>query len=74
MHDFSSRRIATHSVTCNGYTESGNQLFNTPVSSLTHIVVNGCSLAEDPWEKINAYTIHDTAQWKDLNLKFVLQV
>lgn len=30
--------------------------------------------AEDPWEKINAYTIHDTAQWKDLNLKFVLQV
>lgn len=32
------------------------------------------SLAEEPWEKVNAYTIHDTAQWKDLNLKFVLQV
>jgi len=30
--------------------------------------------AEEPWEKVNAYTIHDTAQWKDLNLKFVLQV
>lgn len=23
---------------------------------------------------INAYTIHDTSEWKDLNLKFVLQV
>lgn len=31
-------------------------------------------VAEEPWEKVNAYTIHDTAQWKDLNLKFVLQV
>lgn len=30
--------------------------------------------AEEPWEKVNAYTIHDTAHWKDLNLKFVLQV
>ena len=23
---------------------------------------------------INAYTIHDTSEWKDLNLKFILQV
>ena len=30
--------------------------------------------ADEPWEKVNAYTIHDTAHWKDLNLKFVLQV
>ncbi|XP_031554727.1 non-lysosomal glucosylceramidase-like [Actinia tenebrosa] len=29
---------------------------------------------EDPWDRVNAYHIHDTSKWKDLNLKFVLQV
>ncbi|KAM3909775.1 non-lysosomal glucosylceramidase-like, partial [Leptodactylus fuscus] len=29
---------------------------------------------DEPWQKVNAYLIHDTADWKDLNLKFVLQV
>ncbi|KAK3097227.1 hypothetical protein FSP39_007733 [Pinctada imbricata] len=29
---------------------------------------------EEPWSKLNAYMIHDTHEWKDLNLKFVLQV
>lgn len=29
---------------------------------------------DEPWQRINAYLIHDTARWKDLNLKFVLQV
>eukprot|EP00794_Sanderia_malayensis_P009762 gene9762-10761_t len=29
---------------------------------------------EEPFLKVNAYTIHDTSTWKDLNLKFVLQV
>ncbi|KAH9680926.1 non-lysosomal glucosylceramidase [Citrus sinensis] len=28
----------------------------------------------DPWNEMNAYNIHDTSQWKDLNPKFVLQV
>lgn len=28
----------------------------------------------EPWIGVNAYFIHDTANWKDLNLKFVLQV
>ncbi|KAK8947812.1 hypothetical protein KSP40_PGU003950 [Platanthera guangdongensis] len=28
----------------------------------------------DPWFKVNAYNIHDTNRWKDLNPKFVLQV
>ncbi|VFQ65919.1 unnamed protein product [Cuscuta campestris] len=28
----------------------------------------------DPWFEMNAYNIHDTSQWKDLNPKFVLQV
>lgn len=31
-------------------------------------------LGEVPWEKVNAYHLHDTARWKDLNTKFVLQV
>uniref|UniRef100_A0A8C1SKV4 Non-lysosomal glucosylceramidase n=1 Tax=Cyprinus carpio TaxID=7962 RepID=A0A8C1SKV4_CYPCA len=29
---------------------------------------------DEPWVRANAYMIHDTADWKDLNLKFVLQV
>ncbi|ONK57752.1 uncharacterized protein A4U43_C09F3730 [Asparagus officinalis] len=28
----------------------------------------------DPWFKLNAYTLHNTDRWKDLNPKFVLQV
>lgn len=28
----------------------------------------------DPWLEMNAYNIHDTSKWKDLNSKFVLQV
>ncbi|KAG0621376.1 hypothetical protein M758_3G014900 [Ceratodon purpureus] len=28
----------------------------------------------DPWHEVNAYNIHDTSHWKDLNPKFVLQV
>lgn len=27
---------------------------------------------EDPWVKLNCYWLHDTANWKDLNLKMVL--
>ncbi|KAJ7567463.1 hypothetical protein O6H91_02G149200 [Diphasiastrum complanatum] len=27
----------------------------------------------DPWVEVNAYNIHDTSRWKDLNPKFVLQ-
>ncbi|XP_046562638.1 non-lysosomal glucosylceramidase-like [Haliotis rubra] len=29
---------------------------------------------DEPWKRVNAYRIHETANWKDLNLKFVLQV
>lgn len=29
---------------------------------------------DEPWVRANAYLIHDTADWKDLNLKYVLQV
>jgi hypothetical protein len=28
----------------------------------------------DPWVEVNAYNIHDTSRWKDLNSKFVIQV
>ncbi|XP_024514896.1 non-lysosomal glucosylceramidase isoform X1 [Selaginella moellendorffii] len=28
----------------------------------------------DPWVEVNAYNIHDTSRWKDLNSKFVLQI
>ncbi|XP_039256839.2 non-lysosomal glucosylceramidase-like [Styela clava] len=29
---------------------------------------------DEPWTRVNAYFVHDTASWKDLNPKFVLQV
>jgi non-lysosomal glucosylceramidase len=31
-------------------------------------------LDEEPWLLINAYISHDTADWKDLGLKYLLQV
>lgn len=30
--------------------------------------------AEDPFNQINAYPVHDVSEWRDLNIKFVLQV
>ena len=40
-----------------------------------HFITNvSYLLDEEPFLKVNAYTIHDTSTWKDLNLKFVLQV
>ncbi|KAH3838447.1 non-lysosomal glucosylceramidase-like [Dreissena polymorpha] len=29
---------------------------------------------DEPWKRVNAYNIHPTVDWKDLNLKFILQV
>ena len=29
---------------------------------------------DEPWLRINAYNIHPTDDWKDLNIKFILQV
>ena len=29
---------------------------------------------DEPWSRMNAYVIHPTQEWKDLNTKFVLQV
>jgi len=29
---------------------------------------------DEPWIRANAYIIHPTHEWKDLNIKFVLQV
>lgn len=31
-------------------------------------------LDEEPFILINAYPIHDVSEWKDLNVKFILQV
>ncbi|XP_057864285.2 uncharacterized protein LOC131072213 isoform X2 [Cryptomeria japonica] len=28
----------------------------------------------DPWFEVNAYNLHDSSRWKDLNPKFVLQI
>jgi len=29
---------------------------------------------EEPWLKVNSYNIHDVSKWRDLNLKFVIQI
>ncbi|XP_050400246.1 non-lysosomal glucosylceramidase isoform X1 [Patella vulgata] len=29
---------------------------------------------DEPWKRVNCYTVHPTHDWKDLNMKFVLQV
>ncbi|CAF0772366.1 unnamed protein product, partial [Didymodactylos carnosus] len=29
---------------------------------------------EEPWLKLNAYSVHDTSDWKDLNIKYLLQI
>lgn len=39
--------------------------------SIPHDVGDPC---EEPFRKINSYMMHDISTWKDLNLKFVLQV
>lgn len=31
-------------------------------------------LDEEPWLLINAYIAHDTADWKDLGSKYILQI
>lgn len=33
-----------------------------------------CFEGDEPWNRINAYVIHPTHEWKDLNTKFILQV
>ena len=34
-----------------------------------------CYIIDDePWKRLNAYMIHPTHEWKDLNTKFILQV
>lgn len=45
------------------------QLIQLPLILFTFLFI-----AEEPFDQINAYPIHDVAEWKDLNIKFVLQV
>ncbi|CAG0923998.1 unnamed protein product [Notodromas monacha] len=52
------------------YHSSGGRLQRKYVNSVPHDL--GCP-GESPWEKTNAYLSHNTAEWKDLNLKFVLE-
>lgn len=46
---------------------------NTGVRKVLGAVPHDLGL-HDPWVEVNAYNIHDTSRWKDLNPKFVLQV
>ena len=37
--------------------------------SIPHDIGQPC---EAPWVRLNAYKIHDTSDWRDLNCKFIL--
>jgi uncharacterized protein (DUF608 family) len=43
-------------------------------SSSTNSLESCFDLDEEPWLLINSYISHDTADWKDLGLKYLLQV
>lgn len=47
-------------------------LYPTPSMQISQ--VSSLPTDDEPWLRVNAYVVHDTADWKDLNLKFVLQV
>uniref|UniRef100_A0A914XET7 Non-lysosomal glucosylceramidase n=1 Tax=Plectus sambesii TaxID=2011161 RepID=A0A914XET7_9BILA len=43
-----------------------------PTKSRTRVPHDLGNPADDPWLMTNAYVMHDTGKWKDLNLKFIL--
>ena len=49
----------------------GHRSARKVVDSVTHDIGDP---SEDPFLKVNSYRIHDVSEWRDLNLKFVLQV
>ncbi|VDL77694.1 unnamed protein product, partial [Nippostrongylus brasiliensis] len=50
--------------------KSGKTMDMKTISRIPHDM--GPPLVGEPWAKTNAYILHDTADWRDLNLKFVL--
>lgn len=47
-------------------------------SNLNIVIIFFCiykyiHIEEDPFNLVNAYLVHDVSEWRDLNLKFVLQ-
>lgn len=38
-----------------------------------YIIIIFFMIEEDPFNLVNAYLVHDVSEWRDLNLKFVLQ-
>jgi non-lysosomal glucosylceramidase len=48
---------------------------NTGIMKVKHCLPHDIGDPEDkPWDNLNAYVLHDTKDWKDLNLKFILTV
>ncbi|XP_068121921.1 non-lysosomal glucosylceramidase-like [Hyperolius riggenbachi] len=67
----SAAAVLQQDLDCRCYLMNGN---SAPVKSRNVIPHDVGDPEDEPWQKLNAYLIHDTADWKDLNLKFVLQV
>lgn len=49
----------------------GHMVARKPIDSVPHDLGDP---DEEPFVLINSYPVHDVAEWKDLNVKFVLQV
>ncbi|KRX92580.1 Non-lysosomal glucosylceramidase [Trichinella pseudospiralis] len=50
--------------------EFADQFYNVTKTNVYHISPG--TYVFEPWLEVNAYAFHDTSEWKDLNLKFVL--
>ncbi|KRX23116.1 AP-1 complex subunit gamma-1 [Trichinella nelsoni] len=50
--------------------EFADQFYNVTQTNVYHISPG--TYVFEPWLEVNAYAFHDTSEWKDLNLKFVL--
>ncbi|CAJ0582793.1 unnamed protein product, partial [Mesorhabditis spiculigera] len=60
------RRIDTHTATS---LQAGAEMARKRKGRLPHDVGNPNG---EPWLEVNAYSLHDTSGWKDLNLKYVI--
>ena len=52
----------------------GDTVSHTMMLHAMVLLIYFLSTEDEPWSRMNAYVIHPTQEWKDLNTKFVLQV
>lgn len=51
-------------------------MYNFLIHDFFFVIINKLCpwpVEDEPWNRVNCYVIHPTCNWKDLNMKFVLQ-